>query len=849
MTHTGLTSQKAQTLLTKHGPNELHETDGHAPVTIFIAQFNSALVWLLLAATVLSFALGDPLDGILIFLIVILNAILGFVQEFKAERALAALKRMTVSTVRVVRDGTVVELDGKLLVPGDIILLEEGDKVPADARVVESLHMEVNEASFTGESLPVEKNTKKEHEVFMGTIVARGRATAMVMATGMHTKFGAIAAKLGEMRDEETPLEKKMGGLGKQLGVIALSAAGVIFGAGFLRHDPLFESVITAISLAVAAVPEGLPAVVTITLAIGTQRMARQRSILRKLAAIESLGSVTVIATDKTGTITKNDMRVTDVWTDGTSLKPAELVQEKSPHTSELLRIGVLCNNATLADFKEGAEPHVVGDKTEGSLLLLARQVYPEFANFRAEGDLVEEFAFHPTPKMMTVIWKKGHETEALTKGAPEFVLAKCAFVLTKTGIKPLTQERRQEIEKALRTYASRGLRLIAFAKKTITWAKQTREQVESKLTFVGFVGIADPPREEVADAVAIAQKAGIQTLMITGDNELTAAAIAEQVGLISHGAEVITGVEFAKLTDEEAKVTLARVRVFARTTPEEKLRIVRLLQQLGHVVAVTGDGVNDALALKQADVGVAMGIMGTDVAKEASDMIITDDNYASLVLAVEEGRTIFDNIKSATKYLIGCNFGEILAITGGVILGWPFILTPLHILYVNLVTDGLPAVGLALTPKQGDIMGRRPRVQKTIFGKHDVAWFVEVGVLTGFATLASFIVGWIYADVTVARSLAFTALILAQQYIFYDIASRNHSFFKLSPRRFPWLLIPLAIMVAQVFILITPLLHTIFKISMPPAALLAISIAITSILFVVSELRKKYASHLYSHH
>lgn len=845
----GLTSQKAQSLLEKHGPNELQETGGHAPLTIFIAQFNSALVWLLLAATALSFILGDALDGVLIFLIVILNAILGFVQEFKAEKALAALKRMTVSTIRVLRDGNVTELDGKLLVPGDIILLEEGDKIPADARIVESLHMEVNEASFTGESLPVEKNVKGENQIFMGTIVARGRAKALVTATGMRTKFGAIATKLGEMRDEETPLEKKMAVLGKQLGVVALAAAGIIFGAGFLRHDPVFESVITAISLAVAAVPEGLPAVVTITLAVGTQRMARQRSILRKLSAIESLGSVTVIATDKTGTITKNDMRVTDVWADGTSCKPADLIAKKHAHIAELMRIGVLCNNATLAESQEGREAHVVGDKTEGALLLLAREVHVDLASLRAHGGLVEEFAFDPKPKMMTVIWKVDHQTEALTKGAPEFVLAKCTHVQTKQGLKPLTQKRQAEIEKALRLYASRGLRLIALGKRPIVWNKQTREQVESKLTFVGFVGIADPPREEVAKAVALAQKAGIQTLMITGDNELTAAAIAEQVGLITHGAEVITGIEFAKLTDEEAKSRLARVRVFARTTPEEKLRIVRLLQSMGHVVAVTGDGVNDALALKQADVGVAMGIMGTDVAKEASDMIITDDNYASLVLAVEEGRTIFDNIKSATKYLIGCNFGEILAITGGVILGWPFILTPLHILYINLVTDGLPAVGLALTPKQGDIMGRHPRVQKTIFGRHDVAWFVEVGVLTGFATLASFIVGWIYADVTVARSLAFTALILAQQYIFYDIASRNHSFLKLSPRRFPWLLMPLAIMAAQVLILTTPFLHTIFKISMPPPSLLAISIGVTSILFVVSELRKKYASHLYSHH
>lgn len=826
MSAQGLTSTKAQSLLEKYGRNELTETSGHSPLSILLAQFNSALVWLLLAACGLSFVLGDPLDGVLIFLIVVLNAALGFVQEFKAEKALAALKRMTVSKVRVMRDGIAEELDSALLVPGDILLLEEGDKIPADARLVEALHLEVNEASFTGESLPVEKNAGKENLIFMGTIVAAGRGTAEVTASGMRTKFGAIAAKLGEMKDEETPLEKKMAVLGKQLGILALAAAGVIFALGLIRHDPLFESILTAISLAVAAVPEGLPAVVTITLAIGTQRMARQRSILRKLSAIESLGSVTVIATDKTGTITQNDMRVTDVWA------PDIKAQQ------DLMRIGVLCNNASLAVHQSGT--HVVGDKTEGALLLYAKDKRKDYESLRQNGTLLEEYAFNAELKMMSVVWKENGKTEVLTKGAPEFVLAKC------TG---LSAKQKSQIEREFRKFAARGLRLIAMAKRPIVWKKQARHTAESELTFVGFVGISDPARPEVAEAVKTAQNAGILTIMITGDNELTAAAIGEQVGLIKHGEQVLTGQQFGKLDDEQAKKALEDVRIFARTTPEQKLRIVTLLQQMGHVVSVTGDGVNDALALKQADVGVAMGITGTDVAKEASDMIITDDNYASLVTAVEEGRTIFDNIKSATKYLIGCNIGEIIALTGGVLLGWPYIVTPLQILYINLVTDGLPAIALSLTPKQRDIMKARPRLGKNIFGMHDFLWFGEVALLTGVASIAAFWLGGHTGNVPVGRALAFTALILAQQFIFYDVASRNHSVLKLSHRKFPWLIIPLFIIAGQAILLELPLFHTIFKISAPPANTLMLIFGITTVLLLVSELRKRFGKHLYYHH
>lgn len=843
-----LTSAAATNKLTEYGPNVLTETSSHSPITIFINQFKNILVLMLIAATGLSFVLGDRIDGLLILTILLLNAILGFVQEYKAEKALAALKRMTIGVVKVLRDGVTTEIPNTELVPGDIVFLEEGDKIPADAELVEAMHIEVNEASLTGESLPVEKNLTTQSRIFMGTTVTRGRATARVTVTGMRTKFGAIAAKLETIHDEETPLEKKMGILGKQLGFIALGSAGIIFGLGFVRHDPLFESILTAISLAVAAVPEGLPAVVTIALAVGTQRMARQRSILRKLSAIESLGSVTVIATDKTGTLTQNDMKVTDVWIDGTTYKSESLQKKRPDHLNDLLEAGVLCNNASLSHAYQEGKPSVIGDKTEGSLLLLAHELQRSPEDMRDQGKLVEEFAFTPTLKMMTVVWQNGKQDTVLTKGAPEAILNVCDRYRTCHNTAPLTPATRKNIETAFRSFAAKGLRMIAFAKGDIFWNNQPRDLVESKLIFLGFVGIADPPRIEISHAVHIAQKAGITTIMITGDNELTAQAVGEEVGLLNKGDEVLTGAQFEALSDTDAKHALEKTKIFARTTPEQKYRIVTLLQEMGHVVAVTGDGVNDALALKQADVGVAMGMAGTDVAKEASDMIITDDNYASLVVAIEEGRTIFDNIKSTTKYLIGCNLGEIGAITGGVLLGWPFILSPLHILYVNLVTDGLPAIGLALTPKQGDIMSRQPRTEKSIFNTHDVLWFIEVGTLTTLATLVSFIIGSQY-NVTLGRTLAFLAIILAQQYIFYDIASRNNTIMKISFRHFPWALLPVFIIMLQILLLEVPLFQNIFTLQAPPIVFSVLSVGITSALLLASELRKKFGRHLYYHH
>ncbi len=506
----------------------------------------------------------------------------------------------------------------------------------------------------------------------------------------------------------------------------------------------------------------------------------------------------------------------------------------------DLLVTGVLCNNASLVYKEDHASYDVLGDTTEGALLLLAADKRVDAQQLKLNGSVVEEFAFDPTRKMMSVVWKNNGTLTIYTKGAPEFVLAKCAHLTART---------KKTIELSFQEYARQGLRVIALAKKTVDRLPKTRDDAERELTFLGFVGIADPAREEVKDAIALAQEAGIKTIMVTGDNELTAHAIGLKIGLIGRGDEVITGAQFSQLTDEQALARLPVIRIFARTTPDQKLRIVQLLQRMGHVVAVTGDGVNDAPAIKQSDVGVAMGITGTDVAKEASDMILTDDNYATLVTAVEEGRTIFDNIKSAIKYLVGCNIGEIIAVVIGMLLGWPLILTPLQLLYINLVTDGLPAIALAVTPKHERIMQRKPRTVPNMFDRPDMAWFLEVSLLTAATTLIAFWIGYKTAELEVARAFAFTTIILVQHFIFWDIRVRERSILHKNLLKDSMFLFTFFTpLILQLFLLYIPVLSTIFRIARISGAQLASIIVLSCVLLISSEVRKKILHYETSH-
>lgn len=839
----GITSEQARTLLLQYGYNEIRQQKKTTPLTIFIAQFNSLLVILLIFASFASFLLGDVLDGVFILLIVILNAILGFVQEYKAEKAISALKKMTTSTVRVIRDDKQQEIDSKLLVPSDVIELTEGDKIPADCRLVESIHLEVNEASLTGESLPVEKNAHQSdrNQLFLGTIIAKGRCKAEVSSTGMSTKFGKIAGTLSEIKEEDTLLQKKLNLLGKQLGIMGFTASLIVFCIGFITAHPFFEMLLTSISLAVAAVPEGLPAVLTITLAVGMQRMAKRRAILRKLSAIESLGGATIIATDKTGTLTRNQMRVVALYYDGkrSYLSDKKILLSNATFL-QLLKAAVVCNNATLVYKHDHGTYDVLGDTTEGALLLLASDLSVDYSEVKHSGVLFEEYAFDPQLRLMSVGREEKNKKYMYSKGAPESIIPICSYYLNESGKNPLTDDVIQKLEQEYKLLAQKGLRVLAFSYKEISYKPTSRKQAESNHVFIGFTGIADPVRPEVEKAIQKAEAAGIKTVMITGDNELTANTVASEIGLIRENEEIITGSQFETLDDNQALDRMPAIRIFARTSPDMKYRIVQLLQKQGHIVAVTGDGVNDALALKQADIGVAMGIAGTDVAKEAADMIITDDNYATIVSAVEEGRTIFENIKSAVKYLIGCNIGEVIAVLVALLLGWPLILTPLQLLYINLVTDGLPAIALAVHPKHEGIMKHRPQMGKWIFNTVDFIWLMEVSLITAATTLIAFYLGNIFGNLELARTLAFTTIILVQQFILFNIWIKEDIFLIRKLSKNPIFLIAfLGPLVLQPFLLYIPLLSGIFKITSVSMIQLVFVLLLSSCILFSAQLRK----------
>lgn len=832
----GLTQEHAEKLLLQYGKNELKDNSGPTPLIIFFSQFKSILILLLIIASVASLTLNDVVDGLLILGIVFLNATFGFVQEYKAQKSIQALKKLTVAHVRVKRGGEEREIDSSLLVPGDIIVLEEGNRIPADCVLVESAHFEVNEAALTGESLSVEKNLSNpaESHIYLGTTVTKGRALARVVTTGMQTQFGKIAQSLAKMPEEQTTTQKRLATLGTQLGILALAASCIVFALGYMRGQPIIELLLTSISLAVAAVPEGLPAVITVTLAIGMQRMAKKKAILRKLAAIESLGSTTLIATDKTGTLTKNEMRVSKAWYEG----------EKT--LSQLLHAGVLCNNAQLI-FKHNHDSFdILGDTTEGALLLFAHKHGIIENEAKSHGEIVEEFPFDPAIKIMSVVWKQGSKLQLLTKGAPESLLERSSKILINGKAHALTKDKRAEIEKEFTTFAKQGLRIIALTSKEIHGKPTNRASVEKDLTFLGFVGISDPPREEVASAIAMARKAGIKTVMITGDNELTANAIATSIGLIQENEEIITGKQLQEFSETELLAKLNNIRVFARTTPDQKVYIVQLFQKLGHIVAVTGDGVNDALALKQAHVGVAMGITGTDVAKEAADMVITDDNYATIVTAVYEGRIIFNNIKSTIKYLVGSNLGEVVITVITVALGWPLIFTPIHLLYINLVSDGLPALALALnSDSNSHIQTSKPSRLKT-FDRFDAWWFLEVNVATVLVTLAAFLIGSA-TDIQTGRTLAFTTFIFAQTLVLLDVWLAHRSVLRTSLVQSNIFLAAFLLPILMQFALLyfSPLTQ-LFSLAPLASNHLLLAFLLASILLLVSESRKAFGQKLF---
>ncbi len=811
----GLTSHQVTKLLNQYGPNVISEQKKKNILIKFFEQFNNFLTVLLILAAVFSFFIGEAIDGGLIFGIVFLNGLFGIYQETKAEQSIAALKKMTVTKTRVIREGKEQEIDSKYLVPGDIIFIEEGTKIPADGELIESINLEVNEAALTGESLPVQKRTDPKRSVLClaGTIVAKGRGYLRVTATGMKTKFGQIAENLSAIEETQTPLQSKLKDLTRLIGVIGIVAAIVVFIISFLEGSGYFPAFLLAISLAVAVVPEGLPAVMTITLAIGVKKMAGKRAIIRKLSAIEALGSITLIATDKTGTLTTNKMKVKELFVDGKLYELSKLPSLQNNPFHFMVLNGILCSTASLSYNNERESFEVLGDPTEGALLYLAQDVgfAPEVV--KKEWKLIEEKPFDSVSKTMTVLVQKGPTLKGpsllFSKGAPESILAICGKVLLGKKESKMTEYQKGEIEKQVEAWAKKGLRVLAFA-----YSKSKVNSLKSNnLTFLGLVAIHDAPRAEIVEAVQKAKEAGIKVVMITGDNEITAEAVGTIAGIIHAGSNgIMTGEDIERYTDEELLTILPKTSIFARTNPFQKHRIVKLYQRLGEIVAVTGDGVNDAIALKQADVGVAMGLVGTDVARETADMVITDDNFATIVNAVEEGRNIIKNLKNAIQYLLSSNMSEAIALIVGLILGIPTLFYAIQLLYINLVTDGFPALALSFSPRNPHVMQSAPEKELTLLRSFEKQYIFFVGIIAAFLVLISY---FLFKPVGLGHAAAFSVLTLLQSFIFVDLwlshrSLHRHVLLLLSPLFFVAFLIPFLL---QFVIVSHPFAASVFKI------------------------------------
>lgn len=821
----GLTSQMAAERLAQKGRNELAETDGKKSLFWrFLAQFDDFMILLLLGAAVVSVVISrlsgenDVLDAVMILGIVVLNAVLGLFQESKAEKALEALKKMAAPHARVIRDGIVREIPAAEVVPGDLLLLETGDAVCADGRVVESRSLKTEESALTGEALPVEKTSvgglpeetatgDRKNMVLAGGYVVYGKGKVLVTATGMDTEMGRIAAMLSHTSDSMTPLQKKLEQTGKQLGIGALAICALIFCMGILQEKPPFSMFMTAVSLAVAAIPEGLPAIVTIVLAMGTSRMSEKHTIVRRLSAVETLGGAQVICSDKTGTLTQNRMQVT-TWTDYSHREP-----KNEDLRETVANLFALCNDCNVSDGNLQGEP------TEKALGEYAQSMGIDFAALRRDMPRVGEIPFSSARKRMTTLHKTEDGWISVTKGAPDILLEKCAFCMEGSGQVPFDDRRKSMARMVNGEMAAQALRVVAVAFRQ--WSEKpplTEEALERNLVFAGMAGMVDPPRPEVKEAVHLCRQAGIRPVMITGDHVLTAEAIGRELGIYQKGDCAVTGAELDKMSDKELEMAAETCTVFARVAPEHKVRIVQAFQKRGNVVAMTGDGVNDAPALKTADIGCAMGKSGTEVAKGASDLILTDDNFATIVEAVREGRGIYDNIRKAVHFLLSSNIGEILTIFVAMLLGWAAPLLPIQLLWVNLVTDSLPAIALGMEPAEENIMERPPRKNTdSLFGDGLGGRILLEGVMIGVLALLAFGIGHVYFDqengYAVGRTMAFAVLSLSQLVHAFNMRGEG-SLGKLPFCSNKWLLMAFVVGVAlQCVVIMMPPLAGIFQV------------------------------------
>ncbi|MBI2195980.1 MAG: cation-translocating P-type ATPase [Candidatus Levybacteria bacterium] len=748
----GLTSSEAREKLKSFGTNEIKAKKSFNALSVFLSQFPSFINAILFVGAVFSVLIGNFIDASFILSIILLSAIFGFAQQYNAEKSLEKLKSYVKPFSRVIRNGKEEEIPSSELVPGDIVILNEGENIPADGKIVISRHLEIDESALTGESIPVAKSDKDP--IFSGTLISKGKGRMIVTKTGMDTRFGQIAKTLASIDSDKTPLQKNLSGLGKIISAVAVAIAFLIVPIGLLQNRDLVELTLLSISAAVAAIPEGLPAVITIALAIGTSRMAKKKAVVRKMSAVETLGAVQIILSDKTGTLTQNEMRV------------KEFFLGQKAEENLFLKACVVGNTASLVTKGSDDKFEAVGDKTDAAILLFAKEKVNNLSKLTDGGKVVDEFVFDPKTKLITTIWEENNKRYVFVRGAPEIIV----------DSSNLSENEKLKAKEEFEKHAKLGLRIIGFGFKNDQDKKlKERKFLEKNLEFLGFVGIYDAPRPEALKAVKQARAAGIRTIMVTGDNELTALAIAKEVGLIEKNEDVVTGADIDKLSDEELEKLVGKTAVFARTKPEDKLRLTTILKKQGYIVGVTGDGVNDSLALKKADVGIAMGQKGTDVAKEASDIVLSDDNYSTLIRAVLEGRTIYNNILKSITYLLSSNLSEISLIMFAAVLKMPDPLLPTQILWINLVTDGLPALALASDNRNNSVLAQKPRdPKKGILTARRLLFIFAVGL--SISTILIFIFSELLASNshTFSRTIIFNLLISLHLILAFLIRGRS---------------------------------------------------------------------------
>ena len=775
----GLSNRQAEENLYYYGFNELNQKKKKSVLQVFLSQLKDLLVFILIGAGVVSILSKNLESTIVIFSVIILNAILGTVQHFKAEQSLDSLKALSTPCSKVIRDGKKIEIPSKDVVPGDILVLEAGDLITADGRVIESYSLQVNESSLTGESLSVDKVTDKiesqevalgdqKNMVFSGSLVTYGRALVVVTSTGMKTEIGKIATLMEETQEKKTPLQVSLDDFSKKLAIIILVICTIIFGVSLYRKMPVLESLMFAVALAVAAIPEALSSIVTIVLALGTQKMAKENAIIKKLRAVEGLGSVSIICSDKTGTLTQNKMTVRKVYVDGNLINGSEISLDNKVE-EYLIKNSILCNDSTSKDGKE------IGDPTEVALVNLGHEISINEIDLRSKYCRLAEIPFDSDRKLMSTLHKIDNKNIMFTKGALDVILDRVKFIMTSNGVRELTENDKNEILDINRKLSESGLRVLSFAYKELNEVKELNLNDEYNYTFIGLISMIDPPREESKQAVADCIMAGIKPIMITGDHKITASAIAKEIGILREGDRAIEGLEIDKMSDEELKQNIEHISVYARVSPEHKIRIVKAWQEKGQIVAMTGDGVNDAPALKQADIGIAMGITGTEVSKDAASVILTDDNFATIVKSVSNGRGIYNNIKNSIRFLLSGNTSGIIAVLYSSIMALPMPFAAVHLLFINLLTDSLPAIAIGMEQSNIDLLKDKPRGKdESILSKDFLLELSVEGLLIGIFTIIAFYAGNPIQTPLTASTMAFATLCLARLFHGFNCRSKG---------------------------------------------------------------------------